>query len=173
MSATLPAARFIVLLRDPVERLIFHYQHEVSLGFEDRSLDEALRDEPHMMAAETERLLAHPLAVSYSHQHHSYFSRGRYAEQLEGWFSVIDRSRFLVVGAEEFWAQTPATFARVQRFLGLAPFQKASFRPVNQARRSSSIRPELIHQLREAYEPHNERLRKLLGEDLGWRGPDL
>ena len=168
VSSTLPAARFIVLLRDPVERLISHYQHEVALGFEDRSLDEALRDEPRMMAAETERLFAHPLAVSYAHQHHSYFSRGRYAEQLEGWFSVIDPSRFLVLGAEAFWARTPVTFERVQRFLGLAPFEKASFQPVNQARRSTSIRPELIQQLREAYEPHNEQLRSLLGEDLGW-----
>ena len=49
VAERLPDARFVVLLRDPVERAYSHYLHMVRLGFEERTFEEGARarDGPH------------------------------------------------------------------------------------------------------------------------------
>src|SRR5690606_21702892 len=49
---TVPAARLIVLLRDPVARAISHYQHSVRKGFETLSFPDAIERELAQISAE-------------------------------------------------------------------------------------------------------------------------
>ena len=61
IAATLPDARFIAVLRDPVERALSHYRHSRTNGNEDLDRFEAALDaEPGRLQGEWEKLVADP-----------------------------------------------------------------------------------------------------------------
>jgi hypothetical protein len=163
----LPFAKFIVMLRDPVSRAVSQYQHERSLGAEDLSIEEAFAQEPARLAGEHERMLADHSYNSYSHQHHSYMSRGEYAEQLERWFAVFPRERFLIIETGRFFKDPETGFGDVQRFLGIPVQRRREFTAYNKSSRTP-LDDAVIERLRRHFVPHNRRLYELLGEDFGW-----
>ena len=55
IKADLPEVKLIVLLRNPVERAYSQYWHEVRLGYEPLSFEEAIAREPERLAGELER----------------------------------------------------------------------------------------------------------------------
>jgi hypothetical protein len=168
LADMLPDARLIVMLRDPVSRLISHYHHEVALGHEDLPLDRAIEVEIERMDGEEERIVRDPRYRSYAHQHHSYFARGIYADQLDRWFAVFPRERFLIVESRRFFRDPTEELDRVLEHLGLPPERRVDFEAHN-ARAYVPIDDDLRATLYERYVPHNERLYSLLGEDLGWK----
>ena len=97
----MPEARLVALVRDPVARAYSHYQHEVALGREPLSFEDALAAEPSRTQGEAERLVADPRAFSRAWWDHTYVARGRYAEQLERWLEVFPREQLLVVPTED------------------------------------------------------------------------
>jgi hypothetical protein len=60
-----------------------------------------------------------PAYQSYAHRHHTYLSRGHYAEQLEGLYGLFGPERVLVLQSEAMFADPDATLQGVFRFLGL------------------------------------------------------
>jgi hypothetical protein len=165
---TLPECLLIVLLRDPVDRAFSHHNHECALGFESLSFEEAIAAEPERLAREEARLLADPAYRSFAHQHHSYLARGRYAEQLEHWLEAFDRDRVLVLGAEDLFADPRRAVEEAQEFLGL-PIEAPTDVTAKNARAYAPISKTTRAELDAVFEPHDERLRQLLGRDLPWR----
>jgi hypothetical protein len=168
LADMLPDAKLIVMLRDPVSRLVSHYHHEVSLGHEDQPFQRAIELESDRLAGEEERILREPTYHSYAHQHHSYFARGLYADQLERWLSVFPRERFLVVESRRFFKDPTGELDRVLTFLGLPVQRRAEFEAHN-ARAYAPIDEGLRDALYERYASHNDRLFALLDEDFGWK----
>jgi sulfotransferase family protein len=167
IARDLPFAKFIVMLRDPVSRAVSQYQHERSLGAENLDIEDAFAQEPARLGGEHERILSDPSYNSYSHQHHSYLSRGQYAEQLEHWFGVFPRERFLILETRRFFKDPETGFGDVQRFLGIPVQRRLEFTAYNTSSRTR-VDDDVIARLREHFAPHNRRLYELLGEDLGW-----
>jgi hypothetical protein len=167
LKALLPDAKLIVLLRDPVERTLSAYQHQVRKGREPLSLVEALDREGERIDAETTRLLAEPMYNSEAHRNYSYLARGHYAEQLSAWFSVFPRERFLVLHSQDFFDDTTRVFLQVQEFLGLACWHPAEYRRFNAAE-YEALDPAVRQRLVDYFAPHNARLYDLLGRDFGW-----
>ncbi len=166
----LPEARFIVLLRDPIERAFSHYHHERRLGTEPLSFEQAIDAEPSRLEGEAEKL-RDPAYQSFAYQHQSYVARGRYSEQLEHWFATIgDRERFLVVRAEDLFEDTGGTFDRVVSFLGLEPFRPSEFAHRNLGGYADEMEPGTRAGLRAHFAPYNAALSTLLGNDIGWDG---
>ncbi len=168
-----PQARLIVLLRNPVDRAVSSYLHQVRQGREPLSFREALERENERLAVEAERMASDPLYNSQAHRHFSYRSRGLYADQLEAWFAVFPRERFLILRSEDFFKDTPSTYAQAVDFLGLRPWRPPVFQRYNVARKhgSDARRDEEARvSLAEFFAPHNRRLESLLGRDLGWSG---
>jgi hypothetical protein len=163
----LPRVKLIVLLRDPVQRAYSHYQHEVARGFETLPFEAAIEAEPARLAGETERLLAEPLYNSFAHQHHSYLSRGCYAEQLDRWRPLFGHDQLLVLSSERFFAEPDHTFRRVLDFLELPPFTPDGYRRHN-AHDYREMGPRVRARLAEHYREPNRRLYRWLGDDLGW-----
>jgi hypothetical protein len=97
MAATLREdARLIYMVRDPIDRLLSHYLHNVNGGYETEPL---------------ERALERPRCA--------YLERGRYAMQLEPYLAAFGRERILVVGQEELGAARDETVRRVFAFAGV------------------------------------------------------
>jgi len=174
-AADLPAAtRFIVLLREPVERAVSHYWHERKMKAETQPLAEALAAEGQRLAGQSEVVEAG--GRSFAHFHFSYAARGRYAEQLERWFAQVGRERILVLESEKLFTE-PSVLGAVTDWLGLDA-ATGSFPAVNEAPRPPADANQTdegdtdavaVDHLRRSFEGDNEALFTLLGQRLWGR----
>lgn len=172
-GTTLPEAKLIVLLRDPVDRAFSHYRHMRRLGLEDLTFEEAIRAEENRLAAAEERLTEDPGYVSKVHHRYSYLARGCYAEQLERWFARFDREAFLILRSEDLFVNPKATYTRILEFLGLPPrnlpaFSNYSYMSMPRVP-MEEFEPGLRAELEEFFEPHNRKLTDLLETGIRWR----
>lgn len=167
IADVLPDVKLVVMLRDPVKRLISQYHHERSLGHETLSLEDAIENEPQRLEGEEERIVREPTYLSYSHQHHSYLARGRYAEQLERWYEIFPREQILVLESKRFFSDPGAAYDETLGFLGLPPVRRTEFEAVN-SQKYPEVPTETLDRLYTYFEPHNARLYELLGDDYGW-----
>jgi hypothetical protein len=94
LAETAPDARLIYMVRDPIDRMLSHYLHNVGGGYDDRPLAEALAD------PDT-----------------AYVDRGRYFFQLEPYLERFERDRIELVSREELKADRAGTMRRVFAFL--------------------------------------------------------
>lgn len=110
-----PDMRWILLLRDPVERAISQYHMERSRGDERWPLLPAL-------ALERWRLRAHlnDFSMRSPLRHHSYRLRGDYARQLDTVYRYFDRSQVLILRSDAFRTTPQAVLEGVCRHLGLS-----------------------------------------------------
>jgi hypothetical protein len=167
VAGMLPGARLIALLRNPVDRAFSHYQHEVALGREPLSFEDAVDREDERMQGELERMLRDPSYFSLAWWNHTYVARGRYAEQLERWFAAFLREQLLVLFTEELSADTAATYRRVLDFLGVTARDLESY-PRIFDRDYADMNPGTRARLHKEFEDPNRRLASLLGRDLPW-----
>lgn len=165
--AQLPHVKVIALLRNPIARAYSHYQHEVRLGHETLSFEQAIEHEPRRLAGEYEKILAHEHYDSYSYMHHSYITRGIYVDQLQAWRKVLPKEQMLVLQSEAFYRNTNEVMEKVLNFL------EVPFATLNRVKRHKSfpyekIDPSTRAKLVAHFAPYNKRLATFLGEDYGW-----
>ena len=161
-----PGAKLIALVRNPVDRAYSQYQHEVALGREPLSFEDALAAEEERTRGEAERLAADPRAFSRAWWDHTYAARGRYAEQLERWLDVYPREQLLVVATEELGERPAETYASILAFLGAAPHELEEYPRVFD-RDYEPMRAETRVALARSFAEPNRRLEALLGRSLG------
>ena len=162
-----PAAKSIVLLRNPVDRAYSHFLLERSRGEETLDFAAALDAELERLDGEEARLARDPAYASTAHKHASYMARGEYARQLERWFGVFPREQILVVRSEDLYERSAETFGRVAEFLAINPDKTIPFATHNRTS-GPPLDPEIRHRLSEHFAPTNARLADLLGWDPGW-----
>jgi len=90
----LPDARFIYVMRHPVNRLVSHYIHEWSTGVYHCGIEEAVDKYPELVAY------------------------GRYAMQLEPYFDTFGRDAVLPVFFDHLVKEPQAELERICRFIG-------------------------------------------------------
>lgn len=106
----IPDVRFIYLMRDPIERMRSQYRHLVAIEWEHEPIERALvRDWPSLEP------------YRRSEQKALYIHYSMYALQLERYFEIFDRDRFLLLTSEALQNDRPATMRKVLSFMGLDP----------------------------------------------------
>lgn len=168
-AALVPRARLIAILRDPVARAYSHYHHEVALGREPLSFEEALEQEEERLQGELERMTADPSYFSRPWWDHTYVARGRYAEQLERWLEAFPPEQLLVLFSDDLAERPAATYGRVLAFLGAPPHDLGAYPRVFE-RDYEALRPDTRRALEETFAEPDRRLAALLGQELPWRG---
>ena len=109
MAATIPEAKLVYLVRDPVERIVSHYTHRTVNWPEMGTLEEALAD------AHVREWLVTP---------------SRYWLQLEQYLEHFPPEQILVVDSDELRASLP----RIFEFAGVDPsFESAGFERAHNA----------------------------------------
>lgn len=171
IASSLPAARIVFILRNPVERAISNYRFSVVHGFETLPLEEAFWQEEQRSASyDVSKVSASPFV---------YLRRGRYMDYIDRYLLHFPRHRIKVVLFEQIRASA-RPLAALYEFLGVDPV----FVPhgIGRARNASGNSPaasphldelsrELRHYLREYYRATNARLADFLNQDLTkwWR----
>jgi len=168
VEEVVPEARLIVLVRNPVDRALSQYNHEVALGREPLPFEEALDAEEERLRGEQERMAADPRYFSREWWSHTYKARGRYAEQLERWLAVFPREQLLILPSDDLGSDPARAHAQVLEFLGASPQRLDSYPRVYE-REYEPMKPETRERLAAEFEEPNRRLYELLGRDLGWR----
>jgi len=163
-----PEARLIALVRNPIDRALSHYNHELALGRERLSFEDALAAEERRLEGEEERLRVDPRYFSSEWWSHTYKARGRYAEQLERWLEVWPREQLLILPSEELLGEPERAHAEVLEFLG-APAHRLDSYPRVFERQYEEMKPETRAELADYFAEPNRRLYELLGRDLAWR----
>jgi hypothetical protein len=167
-AATVPDARLIVMLRNPVDRAYSQYHHRRRLGLEDLSFEDAVAAEPERLAADTERLAIDPDHDAVHHREHSYLSRGRYAPQLGAWLERYPRDRLHVIRTEDFDRDPAAVYAETAAFLGLSAWlpdrferfiNEGSYEPMDPATRARLI---------EGFADDNRATEAVVGRPMDW-----
>jgi hypothetical protein len=162
-----PDAKLIALVRNPVDRAYSQYQHEVALGREPLSFEDALAAEEERTRGEADRLVADPRAFSRAWWDHTYAARGHYADQLERWLAVYPREQLLVVSTDDLGEKPAETYTSILAFLGAAQHQLEDYPRVFD-RDYEPMRAETRAALTAAFDEPNRRLEALLGRSLGW-----
>lgn len=167
VAALMPQAKLIAVLRNPVDRAFSHYQHEVALGREQLSFEDALEAEDERMRGERERMADDPSYFSHAWWNYTYAARGKYAEQLERWFAAFPREQVFVLVSEELLREPAESYAGTLEFLGARPHDLSSF-PRIFARDYSEMSSATREGLEREFEEPNRRLAALLGRELPW-----
>jgi sulfotransferase family protein len=167
VRSLVPDARLVALLRNPVDRAFSHYQHEVALGREPLSFEDALAAEDERTRGEIERMVGDPRYFSHAWWNWTYRARGLYAEQLERWYAIFPREQLLVLSTEELGTAPAETYGRVLAFVGAPPHELDAY-PRVFSRDYERMDAGTRAQLAAGYVEPNARLYELLGRDLGW-----
>jgi hypothetical protein len=165
--ASIPHAKIIVLLRDPVHRAYSHYHHEVRLGHETLSFEEAIACEPERLRGEKERMLADDRYYSEPYMHHSYLARGVYVDQVKAWFAHFPPEQVLVLQSEDFFADMEYVMRQVYAFLGIAYMPSAKLKK-HKTFPYRKMDEGMQRYLREYFAPFNRQLYAYLGREFTW-----
>lgn len=168
IGQALPEVRIIVSLREPVARAWSHHQYETQKGHEDRPFEEAVELEKSRLAGEEERMRRDPSYESYSHRHHSYLSRGRYAEQLERLYEHVPPEQVLVVRTENMFSDPARELTRIWKHLGVRDVPLPELSHLKATNAPPAIGHALRERLTDYYRPWNERLAALPGVGFTW-----
>jgi Sulfotransferase domain len=198
IRSTAPDARIVYMVRDPIDRMLSHYLHNLGSGYDARPLVQALGD-----------------------PHTAYVDRSRFFCQLEPFLEAFEADRIMVISREELLRERESTMRRVFGFAGVdedfssEQFERewetgtgkgsGRFRLMDRAVRLPGLRsfdrnydrlPEplrwgverLVHdpdsgeapkpevpaglreRLRETFRPDVERLERFAGRSFGWPG---
>jgi sulfotransferase family protein len=118
IRSTVPSAKLIAILRDPVARCVSHYRMRVLAGQETRPFDQAVAE------------LLTPEALADARrfpERASYVTWGEYGRILSGYYEVFPADQILVTFTDELEQRPTELLARIFRFLGA----DSAFTPAN------------------------------------------
>ena len=98
MRSLIADARIVYMVRDPIDRMLSHYLHNLGAGYESKGIDEALGD-----------------------PNGSYVSRSRYAMQVEPYLEAFGAEQVAIVSREELRDEREATMRRLFELCGVDP----------------------------------------------------
>jgi hypothetical protein len=153
------ATRFVVLLREPAERALSHYQFQRKKGRESETFARALELEESRLEGAEETVARGER--SRAHRLFSYRSRGLYAEQLTRWFAAVGRERILIMESERLFGD-PSAQAELLNSLDLSPMA-TPFPALNATAGPSPDDAATRDRLRGSFDADNEALFDLLG----------
>lgn len=155
-----PAARLVLMLRDPVERAWSHWRMEFARGAEKAPFAWCVREG-------RQRLFeAEPWGF---HREFSYVERGFYGEQVERLYGLFPRDQVLILLADELRREPNKVLSRIAAFIGVPQRSSVEARDVHVGREidGSDLTEADVRHLKLVYARDMERLADLTGVRFG------
>ncbi len=152
-----PDVKLIFLLRNPVDRAVSCHYHQMRIGSEHRSFEEAVTAELNQIQAKSSEMYKWRGALT----------AGLYYYKLKEWMKVFPQEQILILKSEDLYRDTPKLVNQVFDFLGLPSYTCSTYTKYNSGS-YSSISEKLKGELSSFYEPHNQILEEYLGRKFNW-----
>jgi len=165
----IPKVKLIVVLRNPTDRAISHYFHEVKKGREKLPIFEALKSEEYRCNNEWQTMLKDEWYISRTHQSFSYKQRGIYIEQLRRYWEYFPKDQMLIIESARLFSEPHDTLEEVFDFLGInaqVVVEDVTVKNANPTKKDVSS--EVYLYLDQFFSEHNSKLSHALDMDLGW-----
>ena len=180
---SIPSIKLIVLLRNPVDRAISHYYHNLRYDIQNRrlkkligierretlSFEEAIEKAKRILSAQFERVHNNALYYSREYMHCSYLYWGMYAIQLERWMTIFPREQILILKSEDLFSKPQKIYKEALDFLELPTIKLKNHKIYNQSMRFKEVDIKVREKLVNFFEPHNESLYSNF-RDFQWEG---
>ena len=103
-----PKSKLIVLLRNPVERAISNYKHNIYLGkySPNTSIEEVIEKEMKFINYEKEKMINNKNYYSRRFKYFSILDRGIYHKQLKKYFDYFDKKQIHILFSEKLFSNT-------------------------------------------------------------------
>ena len=168
IKQTTPNAKFIILLRNPIDRAFSQHNMNVKNDYEINNFNDALKEEPRRISNRIEKMTNDITYYSWNYDLYAYLEHGLYVDKIKRWMEVFPKEQFLIIQSEEFFKNPSKTYNDVLEFLGLPNWEPKEFvlykkRPYKE-KISSNLRNELVNY----FKPHNQRLYDFLGKSFDW-----
>jgi hypothetical protein len=168
----LPNAKIIMLLREPGERALSQYHHNIRLGLETETFAEAVEMEPNRITDDIAEIKRLPDSKALNFRRFSYVERGRYAEQVNRWLNAYPRDQVLILESEDFFEDPASILSRILTFVGARPWLPPEFRNYSYAEPSAqsheAVPSDMRKNLDARFSESNRALRELLDVELQW-----
>jgi hypothetical protein len=151
-----PRMKWILALRNPVERAFSAWNMETKRGADQLSFRDAIAQE----AARTRE------ALPLQHRVYSYLDRGFYAHQVRRLFDMFGQANCLVLLNEELRSDHEKTLRKVFEFLGVDQSVMPKEANVFEQEYDDKIDSELYSRLIDMFHFDMKELERILGRDL-------
>lgn len=164
-----PNTKFIVLLRNPIDRAFSHYHRNTKNEYEYRSFEDALHCEKERIKGRYEKMQKDTNYYSWDYDLYAYLTHGIYFDKLERWMKIFPRKQFLIIQSEEFLKNPSKIFNQTLQFLKLQSWELKEYHiHKKQDYKDDKTDPTLRNKLQEFFKPHNEKLYDLIGQKFDW-----
>jgi len=168
IKETLPDVKLIVLLRNPIDRAISHYNMQVRKGNEvNKSFEEAIMLETARTEKEMKKTLEDETYNNPTLQRFSYLERGKYYKQIKNWFNYFNQDQFLFLKSEDFFSNPINTLNEVSTFLNIESFTPKNLTIQNEGS-YHDIKKETKEKLLNFYKEDVISLSRLTGINFNW-----
>jgi hypothetical protein len=167
IANAIPKVKLIVLLRNPVDRAYSHYQHEVRMGEEKLSFEDAIEREIDGLEFDSKRLLNEQDYHSFSHQHYTYLSRGIYVDQLNRWMHYFSNKNMLIMKSEELFKNPDLALSTIFKYLELPDVLPQNYQKDNYLH-YPDMKQTTRKRLDDYFYLHNQQLSDLLDFNFEW-----
>ena len=148
IQAEYPSVKVIIILRDPVQRCLSHYAHEVRKGRESLPIEEALI----RGGSEVNKLLAREDFDHPALAHKSYLAKGLYSQQIQIYLDTFPISNILILNFKDLVERTDWMIFETSKFLGVDKDQPIGKVKMNQTQNKIAPKPKLMDYLESYYE---------------------
>jgi hypothetical protein len=124
IEKTLPKARFLVMVRDPVQRAISHYWDDYTHGVYSISLEVAIQKDMERLKngpdfSNPDEYVCNVNKFGFTPNYPTIIDSGYYADQIERYICLFGKERIKIVFQEDLLHRTSDTVDDICRFLGL------------------------------------------------------
>lgn len=166
---TLPNCKFIVLLRNPIDRAYSHFNMNTQNGYEYMTFEKAIKSENERIKGRYQKMIKNNNYYSWDYDLFAYLDQGIYVDKLAKWFEIFPKDQFLLIQSEDFLRNPSKIYQKTLRFLNLAKWEPDTFTFFKKrSYKGNKIEPTLRKELKDYFQPHNERLYQLLDTRYDW-----
>lgn len=171
MKAVNPSMKYVITLRNPVERTLSHYRWHTMIadGFKDDPLWSQMPDGENILRDEMKGFAEGHLGyVSLAGAANTGFVRqSLYLPFLKKLFEEVPKENIHIIQAENLFSDAEQVIQGVYQFLGLPDYQPVAIQETNPSK-PIAMSDKIKQELADFFRPHNEALYEFLDRDFNW-----
>ena len=169
IKSFIPNAKFIVLLRNPIDRAFSHYKMNLRNEYEYLSFEDAIKNEQQRIKGRHEKMSKNENYYSWDYDIYGYLEHGIYVNKLKTWMEVFPKEQFLIIQSEDFMENPSEVYKKSLKFLKLPSWNLNEYKQFKKStQKEIQIDPSFRKQLKDYFKPYNDQLYQFLGINYHW-----